>query len=381
MADRAAEFVRARVDAWRSGSSESQASVAIALICLIGASFVVSVLAPAWMPLAAYFVWLLLALLLLRFRALIVVAVIDLAAGLGAIAAGSALTPVRGMAMGLFTVAVLLVVFVASRQRSGLPTTLSEALLADLKDRLQARAQIPSLPEGWAAQSAMVASQGVAYAGDFLVADLRDDRHLEVILVDICGKGVEAGPAALQFSGALGGLIGALPPEGLFRAANDFLLRQRDDESFATAVHLLVDLDDGTYLITSAGHPPALRWDLPLGEWVIDNARGTALGVLADPELHTSTGRLFPGEALLFYTDGVVEAPSSHIDAGIAWLQRAARDAIGTGFSGAARRIIGQVDRGDDDRAVLILSRAAAPAVVVDPPIGTSVEPTVEPTA
>ena len=108
MADRAAEFVRARVDAWRSGSSESQASVAIALICLIGASFVVSVLAPAWMPLAAYFVWLLLALLLLRFRALIVVAVIDLAAGLGAIAAGSALTPVRGMAMGLFTVAVLL---------------------------------------------------------------------------------------------------------------------------------------------------------------------------------------------------------------------------------------------------------------------------------
>ena len=148
-----------------------------------------------------------------------------------------------------------------------------------------------------------------------------------------------------------------MPPEQLFKAANDFLLRQHDDESFATAVHLLVDLEEGGYQITSAGHPPALRWDLPSGEWVIDNARGTALGVLRDPELHSSQGRLFPGEALLFYTDGVVEARGAHIDVGIAWLQRVARDAIGGGFDGAADRIIGQVESGEDDRAVLILNR------------------------
>jgi hypothetical protein len=362
VAVRAAEYVKSRVDAWRSGSPESQAYVALVLTALIAASFVVSVTERQWMPLAAYFVWLLVALLVLRFQALIVVAAVDLAAGLGAQALGADLSATRLVAMGMFVVAVLLVVFVASRQRSGLPTTLSDALLSDLKSRLQAQAQIPPLPQGWEAQSAMIASQGVGYAGDFLVADLREGHRLEVILVDVCGKGIGAGPAALQFAGALGGLIGAMPPEDLFRAANDFLLRQRDDEAFATAVHLLVDLDDGSYQITSAGHPPALRWDLPLGEWVIDNARGMALGVLPDPELHTSNGKLFAGEALLFYTDGVVEARASHIDAGIAWLQRAARDAIGTGFGGAARRIIGQVDRGDDDRAVLILSRAPVPA-------------------
>jgi hypothetical protein len=350
------------VDAWRSGSLESQAYVALMLTVLIAASFVVSVTERQWMPLAAYFVWLLVALLVLRFQALIVVAAVDLAAGLAAQALGAELSATRLVAMGMFVVAVVLVVFVASRQRSGLPTTLSDALLSDLKSRLQAQAQIPPLPQGWEAQSAMIASQGVGYAGDFLVADLRDGHLLEVILVDVCGKGVGAGPAALQFAGALGGLIGAMPPEDLFRAANQFLLRQLDDEAFATAVHLLVDLEDGSYQVTSAGHPPALRWDLPSGEWVIDNARGTALGVLPDPELHTSTGKLFAGEALLFYTDGVVEARSSHIDAGIAWLQRAARDAIGSGFGGAARRIIGQVDRGDDDRAVLILSRAPVAA-------------------
>ena len=62
----------------------------------------------------------------------------------------------------------------------------------------------------------------------------------------------------------------------------------------------------------------------------------------------------------MFYTDGVVEARGSHLDDGIAWLQRVARDAIGHGFPGAARRIIAQVESGDDDRAVLILSRRAA---------------------
>ena len=113
--------------------------------------------------------------------------------------------------------AVLLVLYVAGRRRSALPSTLSEALLGDLKGRLQAQGRIPPLPEGWQSQSAMLASDGVGYAGDFLVADLREDRQLEVVLVDVCGKGVGAGPAALQFAGALGGLIGALPPERAVR--------------------------------------------------------------------------------------------------------------------------------------------------------------------
>ena len=361
MAVRAAGWLRSRADAWRSGSVRAQWWLAATLVLLILLSLVVSLVNHDLMPLTAYFLWLLIARILLSFRPLVVVATVNAIAGSVALLANGT-SPVRWLAVVEFLVASLLVLYVAGRLRSALPSTLSEALLGKLRDRLQAQGRMPPLPEGWQSQTAMLASDGVSYAGDFLVADLREDRELEVILVDVCGKGVGAGPAALQFAGALGGLIGALPPEQLFRAANDFLLRQNDDESFATAVHLLVDLVGGGYQITSAGHPPALRLDLPSGEWLIDNARGTALGVLADPELHVSHGRLFPGEALLFYTDGVVEDRSAHIDVGIAWLQRAAREAIGVGFGGAAKRIIVQVESGDDDRAVLILSRTAVPA-------------------
>ncbi len=367
MGNRAAGYLHGRVAAWRSGTSKSQNQVALIMLAIIAASFVVSVTAPEWMPLAVYFVWLLMAMMLLRFRPLVLVSVVNAIAGVAAVAITGPMTGSRATAVAVFVVAVLLVLGMAARQRSGLPAMLSEAFLTDLRDRLQAQGKIPPLPQGWSSQSAMIASQGVTYAGDFLVADLSEDRkQLEVILVDVCGKGTGAGPAALQLAGALGGLIGALPPRELFRAANDFLIRQGDDEAFATAVHLLVDLEDGNYQITSAGHPPALRWDLPSREWVIDNARGTALGVLRAPELHVSEGRLLPGEALLFYTDGIVEARGSHIDAGIAWLQRAALDAIGKGFGGAARRIIAQVESGDDDRAVLILSRTAVGSPAVD---------------
>ena len=63
------------------------------------------------------------------------------------------------------------------------------------------------------------------------------------------------------------------------------------------------------------------------------------------------------GEALLFYTDGVVESRTSSLDDGIAWLRATAGEAVRDGFDGAARRIVRQVPRGDDDRAVLVLSR------------------------
>jgi serine phosphatase RsbU (regulator of sigma subunit) len=173
----------------------------------------------------------------------------------------------------------------------------------------------------------------------------------------VCGSGASAVPAALQFAGALQSLIAAVPPEDLLRGANAFLQRQPSDESIATAVQVVLNLETGAYRIRSAGHPPALRWAAQDLCWEIDNARGTALGVSDEPEVVESSGTLEPGEALLFYTDGVVESRADHIDVGIAWLRETARGAVLEGWTGAARRIIDLVDRGDDDRAVLVLRR------------------------
>lgn len=359
--NRIRRFLTGATSAWRSGTRRSQELVLVALVVGVLVSMVVSLVSYSLFPLAGFFVWLVLGLLLLRFRELLALAVVATVAGticrLGQGSTGGG--QVSGIV--LLVVAAGLVLYASSRQRSGLPGPLSSALLADLRDRLNAQGTVPPLPAPWSCETAMIAAHGVGYAGDFMVADLdAEGQRLELVLVDVVGKGVKAAPSALLLAGAVGGMVGALRGPALFEAANDFLLRQDErysEETFATAVHVSVDLLDGGYTILSAGHPPALRWEAAAGEWMIDNARGMALGVVPHPELEASTGVLGPGEALLFYTDGVVESRGTHIDEGIAWLQETAAAAYTRGPSGAARRIVRQVAQGDDDRAVLLLSR------------------------
>lgn len=248
----------------------------------------------------------------------------------------------------------------ASRYRSGLPAALSETMLMELRDRLQRQGAVPELPDGWRSESAMESAGSAKFAGDFLVANLsKDEKYLEMVLVDVCGKGVAAGTQSLQLAGALGGLIGSLPPLGLFSAGNDYLLRQHWDEGFATAVHVLVNLQTGGYEVLNAGHPPAMHWDRDLQEWVVSGARGLALGIIDQPDFRPASGVLRPGEVLMFYTDGVVETRSLDLEVGIDWLRGAAKLAIAPGVQGAPARIMDQTEPGEDDRAVLMLHRLA----------------------
>lgn len=362
--DRLRRGAHAVAEVWRSGTARSQRLVLATLSLGVLVSLGVSLLEYAAFPLAGYFVWLLLGMLLLRFRELCQLALLVLLAGTaarlhpGAVAGGAVASIV------LLLTATGLVLFASSRQRSGLPAPLSEALFSELRDRLNALGRVPELPGPWACETAMISAHGVGYAGDFMVADLDSEAgRLDLVLVDVVGKGVKAAPSALLLAGALGGVVGALRGPALFEAANDFLLRQDEryaEDTFATAVHVSVDLTDGSYTILSAGHPPALRYAARApgeGEWVVDNARGLALGVMPHPDLDASTGVLGPGEALLFYTDGVVESRGGDIEDGISWLQEVAGTAFARGHEGTARRVVRQVPRGDDDRAVLVLTR------------------------
>lgn len=347
---------------WRTASSESQQHVLALLLIAVAISYCISVaVSYSVMPVSAYVIWLLIGMLLLRFRELLVLSSVTVVAVILALAIEGVWGTLRIAGLiSLFAISAL-ILFQAKKQRSGLPVSLGESVLVDLRDRLQSQSKLPSLPDGWEAQSAMLTAHEVDYAGDFLVAELSaDKRHLEMILVDVCGKGVAAGTRALQFAGALGGLVGSLPPVALMTAANSFLIRQGTDESFTTAVHVMINLETGRYDIISAGHPPAMRWDSKRREWLIDNARGVALGVVGRPEFDQSHGVLQSGDALMFYTDGIVESRTASIDTGIAWLQRAAQRAVSGGFDGAAQRIVSKVRRGEDDRAVLILSRPLA---------------------
>ena len=246
-----------------------------------------------------------------------------------------------------------------SRARLGVRGSVGEAMLVDLRDRLVAQGEMPVLPRGWEAEVVHRSAGGATFSGDFLVAARSADRQLlEVALVDVCGLGVSAGTRALLLSGAFGGLLGSLPPAEFLPAANAYLLRQEWPEGFATAIHLVIDLESGAYEIRSAGHPPAVRFTAGSSKWTTLETTGGLLGVFEKDDYPPTSGMLQPGDALMLYTDGLVETPRRDLSDGIDKLQGEAERLVARGFRHGARRLIDAVSDSDlDDRALVLIWR------------------------
>jgi hypothetical protein len=263
---------------------------------------------------------------------------------------------------GAFAIQVLMcaVVLLASlrRARLGVGLTAGESMFVDLRDRISRQTGLDRLPSGWYVETALESAGGTAFAGDFLVATRPTPQRLEVALVDVSGKGEEAGVRALLLAGAFGGLLGALPPAAFLPAANDYLLRQDWDEGFATAIHLSVDLGSGAFEVRSAGHPPAALRKAGSGRWLALPSEGPILGVVEDASFTGDSGVLQPNDTLLLYTDGMVERPRRDIELGIDRMLGEAEQVLRRGVEGAARRLVDSLGSRSDDRAVLVLTRS-----------------------
>ena len=150
----------------------------------------------------------------------------------------------------------------------------------------------------------------------------------------------------------------------LLGAANSYLLRQDWGEGFATAIHVALELDTGRFSVGGAGHPPAVKFWAGAGRWqVLDAENGPVLGVLPDPVFPRSQGRLLPGDALLLYTDGVIESRFRDLTVGIDRMLGEAERLVSQGFAGGAARICGAALAGrTDDRAVVLIWLTAGEA-------------------
>lgn len=247
------------------------------------------------------------------------------------------------------------------RARVGVPWRRGGTMLFDLRERIRAQSALPRLPKGWHREMALRPAGGQSFSGDFVVAARTNGgRTLEVLLTDVSGKGMDAGSRALLLSGAFGGLLGSLPPHGFLPAANGYLLRQDWDEGFATSIHLVLDLESGDYELLSAGHLPALQLHAGTGRWEEKSGEGPLLGVYDGAEFHPVKGSLRPGDVLMLFTDGLVEAADRDIAEGIDRLTGEADRYVASGFEGAAWHLIEACAKDvNDDRALLLISRQA----------------------
>jgi Stage II sporulation protein E (SpoIIE) len=261
-----------------------------------------------------------------------------------------------GLIATIVITAILADVLARTRNKLGVQGLRGDQMLIELRDRIRAQGRVPDLPAGWHSASVLQPAGGSSFGGDFLVSAC-DSKTLEVALVDVSGKGIDAGTRALLLSGAFGGLLGSVPAGDFLGACNAYLRRSTAAEGFVTAIHLALDLTTGDYVIDTAGHPPAAHFEAGSGTWRLTQARGIVLGVVPDLRRVPERGLLRPGDALMLYTDGLIEAPGRDIDAGIDRLLGEADRLVTSGFGAGAARLVRAVQdrRGSPDDCALVL--------------------------
>ena len=274
---------------------------------------------------------------------------------------GVAGIPERRFVSGVVALAMAAVVLVSNRRRSelGVATWASDDLLKELHGRLRRQAVMPPLPDGWRAESHLRAAGGTQFAGDFLLTHLDPGERLRLLVVDVSGKGVAAGPRSLLLSGAFGSLLAATEPADFLPVANDYVCRQGWDEGFATAVQLTLDLRTGDFFLRSAGHPPAAQLHAGSGRWTIhEGYEGTVLGLLPEEQYDAVVGRMMPGDVLLLFTDGMVEQPGRDVSDGLDKLLAETERAVNARHEDLAHDLVDRLGARGDDCALVVVRRS-----------------------
>jgi PAS domain S-box-containing protein len=238
------------------------------------------------------------------------------------------------------------------RERSHIAHTLQRSLLPP---------RLPDIDGFELAARYRAAGEGFDVGGDFYDAfETRDGWALAV--GDVCGKGPEAASlTSLARSALRTGAVVESAPSRVLEVTNEAVMRERIGDRFLTALFMILEPETGTLVGANAGHPPhvVLRAG---GEVELVEGRGPVLGVLADVSFEEVEVVLAPGDAVIAYTDGVLDAgaPERLLDTAVVAAvaaEHAGRPAAE--LAEALERIALEVSAGTprDDIAVLVLRR------------------------
>jgi sigma-B regulation protein RsbU (phosphoserine phosphatase) len=200
--------------------------------------------------------------------------------------------------------------FVAARR-----TLLRDQKLGEIQKELEIarRIQIDILPPKYPASGHFqVAARYVpmtAVAGDFYDFLITNPQQAGLLIADVSGHGV---PAALIASmvklAATSQHANAADPAKLLSGMNT-VLHGNTQSQFVTAAYVYLDAAASTFRYSAAAHPPMLL--LRVGEVVPITENGLMLAAFSFATYSTVEYSLQPGDRLVLYTDGVLEAANA----------------------------------------------------------------------
>jgi serine phosphatase RsbU (regulator of sigma subunit)/anti-sigma regulatory factor (Ser/Thr protein kinase) len=220
----------------------------------------------------------------------------------------------------------------------------------------------PILP-GWHLSSHYEPAQAVG--GDFYDFLQLEDGRLGLVIGDVTDKGV---PAALVMSTTRSLLRTiaqpARSPGAVLQQVNDLLHKEIPPKMFVTCLYAILDPATGRLHYANAGHNLPYRFQPQNGALGELRARGMPLGLMPNMVYEEQETTIAPGECLVFFSDGLVEAHSPQREMfGNSRIQNVLRASAGDGAI-LIQRILGELDaftgRGwqqEDDVTLVTLQR------------------------
>jgi two-component system, chemotaxis family, sensor kinase Cph1 len=240
-----------------------------------------------------------------------------------------------------------------ARDLAGVAETLARSLLPE---------ELPQ-PPGWQlAADSWPASTGIG--GDWYDAFVVASGELLLVVGDVAGHGLQAATTMAHLRNALRAYAFEDPCPPRLLARLDRLASAQTDDVLTTVIIALLDPVTGRLHVASAGHPAPLvrRHDGSTDYIALDARPPLGLGYAASDEDEGAVVlSMHAGEALVLFSDGIVERRGESIERGLGRLRRLMETdlALAPDAAGAVRALVGAAQRvrSEDDTTLMLLVR------------------------
>lgn len=149
--------------------------------------------------------------------------------------------------------------------------------------------------------------------GDYYDYFFRTETHLDIVIADVSGHSIGAGLFMVETRTALRVQDNpAVTPAQTLANLNNYLFADlNQSDYFITLFYLQVDIAQQQISYANAGHPPPLLLNRSQGTLQELDADGLIVGIKQDVIFAEKSLKLTPGDVMLFYTDGLIEAENA----------------------------------------------------------------------
>ena len=146
--------------------------------------------------------------------------------------------------------------------------------------------------------------------GDYYDFILLSDELFALVIADVSGKGMSAALLMASIRSMLRTQIeNKRPLEETISLVNNAFAKDTPSNRFVTLIYGVIDTDKREFHFVNAGHHPPLLYESTTQDTTtLATERGLILGFQENERFKSVRQRLRPGQALVLFTDGVIDA-------------------------------------------------------------------------